>query len=52
MKPYKLHQLQLRRHFVHDRYLVGIDPAKAFHQVQILAPDGLPLGSSFTFKPS
>ena len=52
MKQYKLHKLQVKRQFVHDRYLVGIDPAKAFHQAQILSSDGLPVGSTFSFKHS
>ncbi len=30
MKQYKLRKLQTRRHFVHDHYLVGIDPARAY----------------------
>ncbi len=50
MKHYKLRKLQTHRHFVHDRYLIGIDPAKACHQAQILSPEGLPVGSSFSFK--
>lgn len=52
MKHYKLRKLQAHRHFVHDRFLVGIDPAKDRHQVQILAPDGLPIGSTFSFSHS
>ena len=52
MKRYKVQKLQTRRQFVYDRFLVGIDPAKARHQVQILSPDGLPVGSSFSFAHS
>ena len=52
MKHYKLRKLQAHRHFTQERYLVGIDPAKASHQAQILAPDGLPVGSTFSFKHS
>ena len=52
MKQYKLRKLQAHRHFVHGRYLVGIDPAKDHHQVQILVPDGLPIGATFSFKHS
>lgn len=52
MKHYKLRKLQAHRHFTHGRYLVGIDPAKDRHQVQILAPDGLPTGSTFSFSHS
>lgn len=50
MKHYKLCTLQARRQFTNDRYIVGIDPAKARHQAQILSPDGLPVGSSFSFS--
>lgn len=52
MKRYKLRKLQARRQVTNNRYLVGIDPAKARHQVQVLSPDGLPLGSSFSFAHS
>lgn len=52
MKQYKLRKLQTHRHFTCDRYLIGIDPAKASHQAQILSPDGLPTGSTFSFKHS
>lgn len=52
MKRYKLQKLQQKRQFVSGRYLVGIDPAKARHQVQILSPDGLPVGSTFSFTHS
>ena len=50
MKRYQLHKLQQRREFVQGCYLVGIDPAKHRHQAQILTPDGLPHGSSFSFS--
>lgn len=52
MKLHQLRKLQERRQFVHGRYVVGIDPAKVRHQAQILAPDGLPRGSSFSFAVS
>ena len=52
MKQYKLQKLLERRQFVSGCYLVGIDPAKARHQAQILSPDGLPVGSSFCFRHS
>lgn len=52
MKHYKLRKLQAQRHFVDGRYLVGIDPAKDRHQVQILDPQGLPTGSTFSFAHS
>ena len=52
MKLYQLHKLQQRRAFVQGRFIVGIDPAKHRHQAQILSPDGLPHGSSFSFSAS
>jgi transposase len=52
MKHYKLRKLRQRRQFVQGRYLVGIDPAKAKHQAQILDTDGLPVGSTFSFAHS
>ncbi|HMB92860.1 MAG TPA: IS110 family transposase [Rhodothermales bacterium] len=51
-KHYKLQQLLARRHFIQNRFIVGIDPAKARHQAQILSADGLPVGSSFSFAHS
>ena len=38
MKRYKLQKLQARYAFIEGRLLVGIDPAKARHQAQILDP--------------
>jgi transposase len=52
MKLYKLRKLQQKKRFIAGRYLVGIDPAKAKHQAQILDPDGLPVGSAFSFTTS
>jgi transposase len=52
MKLYKLQKLQQKRQFVAGRFLVGIDPAKAKHEAQILDTDGLPVGSSFSFVTS
>ena len=52
MKLHHLRKLQQRREFVQGRFLVGIDPAKHRHQAQILTPDGLPHGSSFSFGAS
>jgi transposase len=49
MKLYKLKKLQKKRQFVAGCLIVGIDPAKAKHQAQILGADGLPLGSAFSF---
>ncbi len=53
MKHYKLRKLQTHRHFVHDRYLIGIDPAKACHQAQLLSPEklGLLVSTSAKLRP-
>lgn len=52
MKLYKLQKLQQKRQFVAGRLIVGIDPAKAKHEAQVLDSDGLPVGSSFSFATS
>ena len=43
MKLYQLEKLQQKRQFVAGRLIVGIDPAKAKHEAQLLGTDGLPL---------
>ena len=43
-------QLAQRRQHVHEKIIVGIDPAKDRLQAQLLDPDGLPLGSTFSFS--
>ena len=50
MKRHALEELARKRRHVHGRYVVGIDPAKDKHQVQVLTPEGLPLGPSFSFR--
>lgn len=49
MKLHNLEKLQRQRAVVAGRYIIGIDPAKAKHEAQILDPGGLPVGSSFSF---
>jgi len=48
----KLQNLKMKRHFVSDKFVVGIDPAKQKHQAMILDPKGIPVGKSFSFKSS
>jgi transposase len=42
--------LQMKRHFVVDKILVGIDPAKIKHQAAVLNKNGIQVGHSFVFK--
>ena len=48
----KLQTLEMKRHFVSGKFVVGIDPAKYKHQALVLDPAGLPLGKSFSFSHS
>ena len=41
-----------KRHFVSDKFIVGIDPAKHKQQAMILDNKGFPVGNSFYFKSS
>jgi len=41
--------LQTKRHFIYDKTIVGIDPAKKKHQVAVINKNGLQVGNSFTF---
>jgi transposase len=45
----KLQNLEMKRHYVSDKFIVGIDPAKKKHQALVLDPDGVPVGKSFSF---
>jgi len=45
----KLHNLETKRHYVSDKYIIGIDPAKHKHQAMVLDPKGIPMGNSFSF---
>lgn len=44
--------LQIKRHFIADKTIIGIDPAKQKHQAVILDSQGIQVGSDFTFKNS
>jgi transposase len=44
--------LQTKRHFVADKTIIGIDPAKRKHQAAVLNPMGLQMGNDFSFKNS
>jgi transposase len=48
----KLQNLEKKRHFVSDKFIVGIDPAKQKHQAMVLDPKGIPVGNSFPFTNS
>ncbi len=42
--------LQMKRHFISGKIIIGIDPAKDKHQAAILNPFGIQQGSSFIFQ--
>ena len=42
--------LQTKRHFILNKTIVGIDPAKKKHQAAVINTDGLQMGRSFTFS--
>lgn len=48
----KLNSLETKRHFVSQKYMIGIDPAKDKHQVMVLDPEGVPMCHSFSFANS
>jgi transposase len=48
----KFKALQIKRQYIADKYVVGIDPGKARHQASILDKNGILLGKSFTFSNS
>ena len=41
--------LEVKRHFIKDKIIIGIDPAKKKHQAVILDTDGIPICNSFKF---
>jgi transposase len=45
----KLQHLETKRHYVSDKFIIGIDPAKHKHQVMVIDPKGIPIGNSFSF---
>lgn len=48
----KFKALQIKRQFIPQKYVVGIDPAKAKHQAVILDSHGIISGKSFSFSNS
>jgi len=48
----KLQNLEMKRHYISDKFIVGIDPAKQKHQVMVLDPKGIPIGNTFSFTNS
>jgi len=48
----KFKALQIKRQYIINKYVVGIDPAKAKHQASIFDCHGILLGKSFTFSNS
>ena len=42
--------LEVKRHFINGKSIIGIDPAKIKHQGIIIDPIGVPLGNSFKFS--
>lgn len=47
---YSFKALQIKRQFIAEKYVVGIDPAKAKHQAAILDPHGIMISQPFTFS--
>jgi transposase len=45
----KFKALQIKRQFISDKIIIGIDPAKKKHQAAIINIYGLPMTNSFTF---
>ena len=41
--------LEVKRHFIKDKLIIGIDPAKKKHQAVILDTSGIPICNSFKF---
>ena len=44
----KFKALQIKRQFISDKIIIGIDPAKKKHQAAIINSYGLPMTNSFT----
>jgi len=39
----KLQNLEMKRHYISDKFIIGIDPAKNKHQAMVLDPKGIPV---------
>ena len=46
----KSNALQMKRHFISGKVIIGIDPSKNKHQAALLNQFGIQQGSSFTFQ--
>jgi len=42
--------IEEKRHFVHNKIIIGIDPAKHFHQAMVINEMGIPYCKSFSFN--
>ena len=42
--------LEMKRHFIKDKLIIGIDPAKKKHHAIILDRAGIPICKSFKFS--
>jgi len=42
--------LQMKRHLIDGKIIIGIDPSKKKHQAVVIDPKGIPLGNSFSFQ--
>jgi transposase len=47
-----LQNLEMKRHFVSDKIIIGIDPCKKKYQAMIINEKGIPMGNSFSFQNS
>ena len=41
-----------KRHYISDKFVIGIDPDRNKHQAMVLDPKGIPVGKSFSFQSS
>jgi transposase len=48
----KLQNLEMKRHFISDKIIIGIDPSKKKHQAMIINEKGIPMGNFFGFQNS
>ena len=44
--------LETKRHFINDKVIIGIDPAKKNHQAIVIDSMGIPIGNTFKFNNS
>ncbi len=48
----KLQNLEMKRYYISDKFVIGIDTAKNKYQAMVLDPKGISVGESFSFKTS